>query len=212
MNIKIRRPKMSGFGCTQGWCKQITSTASKLFTGIVALVALLVSPVSSAESGFAYLDLSESKRICFPGKMASQPPDKCSIMLENSAIRGTAKGVLKSAEEAQYLFPRSEGKDTYHLVLLRVPSNTKNRTGRCGAGYEDFVAAIKFDGKQLLATDRYRIQSCLAQHTLAPNGPDDILSSLRLKEEDGAIEFRWLEADNDALRVLKVHGGKFRFH
>lgn len=97
---------------------------------------------------------------------------------------------------------------TFLILLGSVPSNPTDRTGCCGAGYEDRRVCARINGDRLRLTDRMRIQSCRESLTLEGGRPNDIGRALVVDIE--LREVRLQRESSGHGTVIRMQSGTFQ--
>jgi len=97
---------------------------------------------------------------------------------------------------------------TFLILLGSVPSNPADRTGCCGAGYEDRRVCARINGDRLRLTDRMRIQSCRESLILEGGRPDDIGRALVVDIELREVRLQRESSGHGTL--IRMQAGTFQ--
>jgi len=107
------------------------------------------------------------------------------------------------------LFSQQVNNINYFVFIARIPSKSPQSTGYCGAGYEDHLILLRYEGKKIVLLDDFLLQSCLKSIVLDNDGDADILKSLTIDYENHAIGFRWISSPDDKEHRVTILNEKF---
>jgi|GEM_PF-3730459 len=120
---------------------------------------------------------------------------------------------LLGSDETRLLLDASTVKRNLYVVLSRKPSNSKNRTGYCGAGHEDILLLINVTKNEVNLVDTFLLQSCITLKTLYSKNGDDTLSNplkgLTIDNENRFINFEWVKDEQGYIWTLYIENNQF---
>ncbi len=120
---------------------------------------------------------------------------------------------LLNSDETRLLLDVSTGKTSQYVVLSRKPSNARNRTGYCGAGYEDNLLLINVTKSHVNLVDKFLLQSCINLKTLYSKDGADTLADpskgFTVDKEKRIINFEWLKDEQGYVWTLYIDNNQF---
>lgn len=175
--------------------------------------SLATSPALSAAHGTPALafPLNRNEKTCME-KQKTQGSGPCHLLVEASALDNATGKILKRSDQILTVFSQPAGTGHYLVLIARLPSRTPQSTAYCGAGQEDHLILLEYDGKKAILRDDFLLQSCLKSVALdsdGSDGGDDILKALAISTEKHSIGFQWLGNPGDKRHTLTILNGKF---
>ncbi|WP_436549087.1 hypothetical protein [Janthinobacterium sp. RB2R34] len=120
-----------------------------------------------------------------------------------------SRRLLMASEKTLAVFSLAGETATYFVVVASIPSRKPQSASYCGAGYQDHLLLLAYDGRKTTLRDDFLLQSCLRSITLESEGTDDILQALAIDADHHTIRFRWLSDREDTHHTLTIANGKF---
>ena len=135
---------------------------------------------------------------------------------KNGAIYGgnmlesRVKKIIADSDSAYPLFA-VPSENNYLLVLLtRTPSKTPQGTGYCGAGYEDKIILLKFNGKNIKYSDELNLQSCLKNILLDSDKGDNPINAIAIDDAAKTITYRLLSDPAESAHTISIVNNKIQ--
>jgi hypothetical protein len=186
---------------------QTMSTLNKLPICITLALPLMMSAAAPAGYPLAF-QLERKETVCI-GKDKSHAAPKCGQVIETKSLDNRTKKILNRSVQVGPVFSQSVRDHQYLVFISRVPSRTPQSPGYCGAGYEDYLVLLEYDGKKISMQDEFLLQSCLKSIALDTDNGDDISKALVIDLERYSIKFRWLTNPDDKDHTISISDGKF---
>jgi len=115
---------------------------------------------------------------------------------------------MRGADATTAILHYTDNGRTFLMLLVSVPSNRTDRSGYCGAGYEDSLVSARIDGNRLRLTDRILIQSCRESLTLEGGRPGDIGRALAVDIELREVRLQRESSGHGTL--IRMQAGTFQ--
>lgn len=184
-----------------------------LINKCIFLCSLLLIPLQlRAENTDSHIVINTTKfgALCIPKGRQSTDSDQCTRLIKPTLRSKELMISLALADEISTVLSVQHNKSEQLVLLTRTPSKKGNPTGYCGAGYEDILLLLSFDGTNLILQDKFVLQSCLKSIALQSDFPDEVLRSIEINSERNSIEFQWLTKPDDRIHALTIESNKFR--
>jgi hypothetical protein len=129
----------------------------------------------------------------------------------DSAVLKAVHGATEIIAISARAFP--DGNRSYFVLAVATPSVEPSGGGFCGAGTEDRLLLIEWQGKvrKLVLRDQFEIQSCLKSIALRSDRGSDLPTLLGKVGDPTHIQLTWLEHPkyHQVTTTLTAQDGKF---
>lgn len=175
---------------------QTTSTFSKIFFSTIIWALIFKTAMAAPIAQVLAFDTAKNERVCIAQSSSHHLKD-CHTFVHPKGLDSRTAQILKRSDQVLPLFSKIAREGHYFVLIARIPSKTPQSTGYCGAGYEDHLILLSYDGKRVVLPDDFLLQSCLKSMVLDNNKGDGILNAVSINMDTHEIEFQWLaDADN----------------
>lgn len=144
-------------------------------------------------------------------KAASARASVKSTVAVDSAIRNALRDASELIGIGARAFP--DGDRSYFVLAVATPSVERSGTGFCGAGTEDRLLLIEWQGKvrKLALRDQFEIQSCLKSIALRSDQGSDLPTLLGKVGGPTHIQLTWVEHPkyHQMTTTVTAQDGKF---
>ena len=179
--------------------------APRVVLALVPALALAIAPASVA-APLTPLQIEKQETI-YTGKTAGSR--RATAFSDAAAFDQGTRRSLRASDETLPVFSTPGAARHYFVLVARIPSKKPQAMGYCGAGYEDHLLLLAYDGTRTILRDDFLLQSCLQNRTLDTGDSDDILHALTVDSVQSSIRFRWLGDTGHKNHLLSIANGKF---
>lgn len=192
---------------------------SAAWSAVAALVMCV--PVALGQSRAAKLQLPHDTFLTLEVRGKTLRATETKATPASASVKSTVavdSGVLKAARGATEIIAISarafqDGNRSYFVLAVATPSVERSGTGFCGAGTEDRLLLIEWQGKvrKLALRDQFEIQSCLKSIALRSDQGSDLPTLLGKVGDPTHIQLTWLEHPkyHQMTTTVTAQDGKF---
>lgn len=178
-------------------------------------------PVALGQSRAAKLQLPHDTFLTLEVRGKTLRATETKATPASASVKSTVavdSGVLKAARGATEIIAISarafqDGNRSYFVLAVATPSVERSGTGFCGAGTEDRLLLIEWQGKvrKLALRDQFEIQSCLKSIALRSDQGSDLPTLLGKVGDPTHIQLTWLEHPkyHQMTTTVTAQDGKF---
>lgn len=185
--------------------------SNKIFFLVNVALAMHWGPLRAAGRYPLIFELGHEEATCIkPQRNSDSGP--CNLLVEAGALDNATRQILKRSDQIVTVFSQPADIGHYLVLIARLPSRTPQSSAYCGAGLEDHLILLEYDGKKAILRDNFLLQSCLKSVALDSDGSDggeDIVKALSISVEKHSIGFQWLGNPDDKRHTLTISNGKF---
>ncbi len=152
--------------------------------------------------------IKNGKTVCI-GDGMRRKSEGCDRMIDVKSLDSGTRNIFSRSNELIPVFSKPKGTSYYLTLIARMPSKSPQSIGYCGAGYEDHLVLLVYDGNIIKAADDFLLQSCLNSVVLDGVNVDDIFNAISVDMEKYEIRFKWMINPDDKNHTLIIFDSKF---